>query len=275
MACRMLSLVLRRKTVHSSPFFRLNPPYNKVGLSTASFFHRLTSSVRNDPFVKLSVSLCALIAGGTLVMELYNRLKKKSSPSVHMLPPGFGHHSVRRESVLAELHNKILKDKSKELPPVVYVTGSPGSGKTEVIRQFSNEYGRKKWLGLRSVPAVVITIEATSQKTLQLSLHEATNRLGLQPSSSSESMLLAILSQLISKDLPWLLVFDNLTETTEFFLENLLEKCSLECLPSQSSGAVLITTSIPLRHNKCTLQVPQRFDVFIDWSSFIDIIYCH
>lgn len=251
----MLSLSLRRKRLS----FKLSPSHvNNAGFSTASYFQRLASAVRNDPFVKLSASLCALIVGGTLVMELYNRLKRKNSPNVFMLPPVFGHHSIRRESLLAELHKKILKDMSNGLPPILYVTGSPGSGKTELIRQFSNEYGLKKWLGLRSVPAVVVTVEATSLKTLQLSLCEATNRLGLQPSSSSESMFSAVLSRLVSNNVPWLLVLDHVTETTHSVLDTLLKKCALECSPSRTSGAVLITTSLPIPESKCTLQVPQR-----------------
>ena len=253
MAYRVMLSALRRRSGcdYSRPALD-----GKLRLSTSSF-QRVSTAIKNDPFVKLSLSLCALIVGGTLVMELYNRLRKNSSPSVLMLPPGFAHHSVRREPLLMELRKRVGKG---GMPTILYVTGSPGSGKTELVRQFSNEYGSKKWLGLKSVPAMVVCVEATSPEMLQLSLCEVANRLGLQPSSNTRSMFSAVFSRLMSNKLPWLLVIDHLTENTQSFLDGLLVKCVPEFLSSQSVGTVLITTSAPVQPNNQynMLQVSQR-----------------
>ena len=257
MAYRLVSLLLRKKSTLMKP-----PSHGRLHFSTASTFERVANTVKNDPFVKLSLSLCALIVGGTLVMELYNRLKKNSSPTVLMLPPRFAHYSVKRESLLTDLRNKVRKHSSKQTPPILYVIGPPGSGKTELIWQFCEEYGPRKWLGLKSVPAVVVCLDATSPEALQLSLSEAANRLGLQPASSTQAAFSAVLSWLASNRLPWLLVIDHLTENTQSCLKDVLTKCVPECVSSKSAGAVVITTSLPMPsspHNQLALQVSQRF----------------
>lgn len=218
--------------------------------STASVLRRTFEGVKRDPFIKLSLSLGALIVGGTLIMELYKKLKRQKVSTMAILPPGFAHHSVKRQSLLVSICDqlKMLKSKSK-LPAVLYITGPPGCGKTELVRQFcmdSHMQSTKKWFKLKPDLPAVISLNATSPKLLQLSIEEIAYNLGLPEESNLERTLSSVFNKLSSSQLPWLLVIDNLTEDTTSLFRTLLDKCLSPC-----HGSILVTTrcSFPEVHS--------------------------
>lgn len=216
---------------------------------THSMFQKVVKTVQNDPFIKLSLSLCVLVGGGTLVMELYKKWKKSAVPKVLMLPGQFTHHSVNRQSLISHLHKELknLKSKYKGRPPLLYVTGLPGCGKTELVRQFSSDIAVscKKWLGLKTISPIVLCLDATSPLLLRLSLAEAASQVGVNSASTTETtedMFSALLTKVSADRLPWLLVVDNLTKDTVAPFEALLSK--FETGVGHEQGAVLVTTQI-------------------------------
>lgn len=234
-----------RKSIHLHPHLRGTTVRS---LSTTGLLQRALKMIQNDPFVKLSLSLCVLIVGGTLVMELYNKLKKNTAPTVFMLPFGFAHHSVKRESLLLQLHARLqkLRSQSKSQVPVLYVTGPPASGKTELIRQFCKHYVdiSKKWFGYKSVSPVVMCLDAGSPQLLHLSLIEAASNLGLYQPSTTDDAFSSILLELSTRKLPWLLVVDNLTGDTKSCFQALTTKYLSKS--SHGNGAILVTTNSTL-----------------------------
>jgi ATP/maltotriose-dependent transcriptional regulator MalT len=215
---------------------------------------RTFSTIRNDPFIKLSLSLCVLVGSGTLVMELYKKWKKNAAPKVMMLPSGFAHYSVDQYSQVSRLQKKLqyLASSRKGALPLLYITGSPGSGKTELVRQFCNNSSVfKKWLGLKSVTPVVLCIDASSPELLQMSLLEAAEQFNVNPASNLEDLFSALLTELSSNKRPWFLVVDNLTRNTAALFEALLNTSNTNC----HQGAVLVTTQLSPSENQATYEI--------------------
>ena len=217
--------------------------------------------VRNDPFIKFSLSLCAIVIGATVGMELYKKKKKTAAPSVSMLVPSCAHHTIKRDSLILQLQDKIEESRlcHKGTCPVVYVTGSEGSGKTQLVGQFSDHYAAShyKWFGLKAVLPTVLYLDIGSPELMELSLIEAAHSLGLQQvqTSGSESLFSAVISKLASTQLPWLLVMDNLTEKTEFVFHSLVGKYLDD---SCALGTILVTSRKP-RHGDSSLPVSSRY----------------
>lgn len=223
------TLIFRRFLWHGSRYFR--------NVSTARPLQKAMRYVRNDPFIKLSASLCVLVIGGTLFVELYKRTKKIVSAPTRSLPPRFCHYAVKRKTLLLDLHNELKKVKanSNNQPAVLYIVGSRGCGKTELVCQFCDSYATKKWFGLKTVSPTVVSLNGISPEFLKLSIEDVACNLGLPRQLDLKDTFLAIVAKLSSK--PWLLVVDNLTEESD----SLFQTCVLSNVTT-SSGSLLITT---------------------------------
>ena len=223
--------------------------------TTPPVLQRIVNMVRNDPFVKVSLSLCVIVGGGTLVMELYKKWKKNAPPKVLLFPSGFAHYSVSRQSMVSHIQKELqqLRSKCNLFSPLLYVTGPPGCGKTEVVRQFCNNATvAKKWFGLKSVTPIVLCLDAGSPTLLQASLAEAASGLGIQPASNLENLFSMVLTGLSSKQSPWFLIVDNLTKDSSSLFESLVNK--LTKMDGNNQGAILITSRLPpqgLVHSVC------------------------
>lgn len=262
-----LSLLCRR-----SGKLNLNPSWPKRvshnATPTPSILHRVVNTVRNDPFIKLSLSLCVLVGGGTLIIELYNKWKKTIAPKVLMLPSEFAHHSINRQSLVSHLRKELqnLRSRCESVPPLLYISGPPGCGKTELVRQFCKDTSvSKKWLGLKSLPPMVLCVDATSPVLLQSSLAEAASCLGVHPASNIEELFSGVLTKLSASQLPWFLIVDNLTRDTASLFEALVNKLKNSSYHQQ--GAMLITTQCPPeRGTHWSIFEMSRYDIGRIWE---------
>lgn len=226
---------------------------------------KVVQTLKNDPFIKLSVSLCVIVLGATLVIELHNKFKKKTLPVICLLPPKFSHHAIRRTSLLGQLEDKLQEVRRKSSDcPVVYVTGPAGCGKTQFLYQYCDQYMKShqyKWLGLKRVYPVVLYLDATSPQTLTSSLTGAVTEMGLGHVQPLEDNVSSIMSNLAQKQVPWLLVVDNLTEATmktpSFSL--LAEHMSTSADVGSTSEGTVLVASQDLPTDGESISIPSRY----------------
>lgn len=226
---------------------------------------KLVQTLKNDPFIKLSLSLCVIVLGGTLVIELHNKFKKKTSHAVCLLPPTFAHQAVKRSSLLGQLGDELQKvrDEKHSGCPVLYITGPAGCGKTQLLHQYCDQYVRShqyKWLGLKRVSPVVLYLDAASPDILASSLTEAVKQIGLKDALSLDENVSALVSSLNLKQVPWLLVVDNLTEKTKMEPPFTLLAEHVATLDSDSNkeGSVLVASQ-DLHANVESMSIPSRY----------------
>lgn len=227
--------------------------------------------VQNDPFMKLSLSLCVLIIGGTILMELYNRLKAVVPHTVVMPMPGFSHYAVWRDGLILQLKKKLeeLRHQQKHKCPVLHVIGPPGSGKSELVRQFSDYYVKtsQKRYGLKLIAPTVLYLDGTSSYALSCSLAEAFITLGLGEMVSEEKTWSAIVAQLTSTKLPWLIVVDNVKEDVYPRIKSLMTSFPLD---TDNHGAILITSQTT-SEEEASLFVGPRLDT-LDYIMIIQFL---
>ena len=98
---------------------------------------------------------------------------------------------------------------------VVYVVGPPAYGKTQLARQFAEEYYAKKKRSYIFRTLVVASVDATSELSLLGSYQSLASKLHVPGSYSMEENLLilgtAIAAELKIRQHGWLLILDNLT----------------------------------------------------------------
>ncbi|KAK4175850.1 hypothetical protein QBC36DRAFT_330574 [Triangularia setosa] len=126
-----------------------------------------------------------------------------------------------RKTELAKL-DKAFQDVTKSLQQRFVIYGLGGSGKTELAFKFANEYKDKFW--------GVFFVDGSSQKNASSSYAEIATIGGVEPNEKAAK------NWLTTRDLPWLLIIDNVDDD-----ETNLE----ELLPGGDKGCVLITTRNP------------------------------
>ncbi|KAK0748429.1 hypothetical protein B0T21DRAFT_356540 [Apiosordaria backusii] len=126
-----------------------------------------------------------------------------------------------RKTELAKL-DKAFRDVTKSTQQRFVIFGLGGSGKTELAFKFANEYKDKFW--------GVFFVDGSSQKNASSSYAEIASIGGVEPNEKAAK------NWLTTRDLPWLLIIDNVDDD-EINLE--------EVLPGGDKGCVLITTRNP------------------------------
>lgn len=181
--------------------------------------------IRDNPYTKFSLTICAIVLGLSITVELFKRFKKKKSPAVALYPPKVGHFTVKRQDLLKKIDrivDLVTKQKGPDCP-VLNIKGEPGSGKSELVHQYVLQFintRSSKWFGLHSVHPVVLYVNGSSADLFESSLKEAAFSLGIKDSdlevATSVSMVrglsAAIRSKLFEGNCPWLIVVDNLTK---------------------------------------------------------------
>ena len=191
---------------------------------------RVGKFLRDNPYTKFSLILCALVLCFSVGFDLYTKLKKRKIPEVIVYPPRVGHYTVERSADIAVIEQK-LQALRKQRCAILYIEGVSGAGKTELAYQYAEYIVRSssKWLGLRSVKPTVLYVNGGTEESLEDSLREAAFSLGLKEGdftttneeqeqksltwcSRLTTLAVALRSKLASNKLPWLIVVDNLKE---------------------------------------------------------------
>ena len=258
---------------HTVRFYVKTPPTTTpINSSQLNIFQRARKYVRDNPYTKFSLTLCAIVLGLSVAIELVKKYKKKKPPSIVGSLPTVGHYTIQRSSEVGSISGKLksLDGSNHRGVPLIFVTGPSGVGKTEIVSQYVKLYTASctKWFGLKSVQPIVLFINGRNKLTFDLSLRDAAVSLGLneaefdredQRQQSSLPILSQIHSKLVEKKLPWLIVVDGLDE------ESLVSDLSsvvggLPCPSSSASsdwssptGGVVITTTAA-----AAPQVPQE-----------------
>ena len=258
---------------HTVRFYVKTPPTTTpINSSQLNIFQRAQKYVRDNPYTKFSLTLCAIVLGLSVAIELVKKYKKKKPPSIVGSLPTVGHYSIQRSSEVGSISGKLklLDGSNHRGVPLIFVTGPSGVGKTEIVSQYVKLYTAlcTKWFGLKSVQPIVLFINGRNKLTFDLSLRDAAVSLGLneaefdredQLQQSSLPILSQIHSKLVEKKLPWLIVVDGLDE--ESLVSDLSSVVgSLPCPSSSASsdwssptGGVVITTTAA-----AAPQVPQE-----------------
>lgn len=253
---------------HTIRFYVQTPPTTTpTNSSQLNIFQRARKYVHDNPYTKFSLTLCAIVLGLSVAIELVKKYKKKKPPSIVGSLPTVGHYTIHRSSEVGSISGKLksLDGSNHRGVPLIFVTGPSGVGKTEIVSQYVKLYMASctKWFGLKSVQPIVLFINGRNKLTFDLSLRDAAVSLGLNEAEfdredqSSLPILSRIHSKLVKKKLPWLIVVDGLDE------ETLVSDLSsvVGSLPSSSAssdwssptGGVVITTTAAVAP-----QVPQE-----------------
>lgn len=263
--CYLSSYCARLRTAGRARKVQLKPNVLR-GLSTAKSWRsggaKLAQTIKNDPFVKLSLSLFVIVVGGTAVLEIYNKFKKRSTQAVSALPPSFGHRAVKRVSLLRQIEKKLheVANKSDEGCPVLYVTGPAGCGKTQVLNQFCTHFiqaHQYKWFGLKRVFPIVIYLDASSPASLALTVTMAMKALSMKEEKVLERNVSAMMECLKKQQVPWLLMIDGFTDKTasEAMLTAILKQLS-EC--SSRQGCALVAGQVTTPPDVEAMAIPSR-----------------
>lgn len=248
------------------------PTTTPTNHSQLGIFQRARQYVRDNPYTKFSLTLCAIVLGLSIAVELVKKYKKKKPPSIVGSLPTVGHYTIQRSSQLGSISSKLksLDGNKHRGVPLVFLTGPSGVGKTELVSQYVKLYTASctKWFGLKSVQPIVLFINGRNKTTFDLSLRDAAVSLGLnetefdggqQQHSSPLPILSRIHLRLVERKVPWLMVVDGLDDKS--LISDLTSVVGSLPHPSSSSssfdwssptGGVVVTTATS------TPQVPRE-----------------
>lgn len=237
------------------------PTTTPTNPSQLSIFQRAQQYIRDNPYTKFSLTLCVIVLGLSIAIELVKKYKKKKPPSIVGSLPTVGHYTIQRSSEVGDISRRLKSlDNNHRGVPLVFVTGPSGVGKTEVVSQYIKLYTASctKWFGLKSVQPIVLFINGRNKSTFDLTLRDAAVSLGLNEADFDRAQQLPLLSQihsrLVERKLPWLIVVDGLDDNlvSDFMsvVGDLPRPSSSPDWSSPTGGVVVTTTSTP--------QVPQE-----------------
>ena len=219
-----------------------------------SIFQRALKYIRDNPYTKFSLTLCAIVLSLSVAVELGKKYKKKKPVSIVGSMPAVGHYTVQRSSEVTTITNKLKSLHNGRGVPLVFVTGPSGIGKTELVSQYVKVYTESctKWLGLKSVQPVVLFINGRNKTTFDLSLRDAAISLGLKEGDfdSEQPLLSRVHSRLVERNLPWLIVVDGLDDSLVADLTSVVATLPQSSDWNSSTGGVVVTTT--------STQVPQE-----------------
>ena len=116
------------------------------------------------------------------------------------------------------MYRDLRQNASSATVTAVYLTGPPGCGKTQLARQFGEEFALEE---LSNEPRIVVTLRAQTPESLLESYKELHDKLGIQEQRDKERTLLKQLAMysnevknlLLNSSNAWLLIVDNVTAT--------------------------------------------------------------
>lgn len=254
---------------HPVRSYMQTPPTNTpTNPSQLSIFQRARQYIRDNPYTKFSITLCAIVLGLSVALELVKKYKKKKPPSIVGSLPTVGHYTIQRSSEITDLSSKLRSLDNHRGIPLVFVTGPSGVGKTVVVSQYIKVYTASctKWFGLKSVQPIVLFINGRNQSTFDLSLKDAAVSLGLKETDlerEEQSALFSLVhSRLVERKLPWLIVVDGLDHSlvSDFtsVMSNLPNSSASSDWSSPARGVVVTTTSTPDVPQENILPVKER-----------------
>ena len=217
-----------------------------TSLQQRTIFQRVQQYIRENPYTKFSLTVCAIVLGLSVAVEMGKKYKRKRPPNIHGSLPTVGHFTVQRSSEVARIADKVKSVCRSGGFPFVCVTGPPGVGKSELASQYVKAFTEScyKWFGLKPVKPVVLFINGRTRTTFDLSLKEAGLSLGLRDGDfdMEQSVLSLVHTRLVESKLPWLVVMDGLED--DLTTELMKDLASLPRSHDQSAtGAVVITTT--------------------------------
>ena len=225
-----------------------------------TLFQRVRQYIRDNPYTKFSLTVCAIVLGLSLAVELGKKYKRKKPPNIVGSLPAVGHFTVQRSREVAEIDDKLRSLRKGGGFPFVCITGSPGTGKSELVSQYIKVFTEScyKWLGLKAVQPVVLFINGTNKTTFDLSLREVAMSLGLKEGDfdTEKSVLSLVHSKLVESKLPWLVVIDGLESS---LISELVSQLSSLPRPSDRNGAVVMTTTNTQVPKENRLAIKERY----------------
>ena len=135
----------------------------------------------------------------------------------------------------------------EDVVKTVYLTGQPGSGKTELARQYGEQFRKERYLDDTSKP-LVITLNGNSEESLFKSVKEATREIrSSKPSNDLMDLMKELSNYFRYYSGAWLLVIDDMFEKKTF--NNLFPRPGAK---EWGGGRVLVTTQdndlVPVCH---------------------------
>lgn len=188
---------------------------------------------------------------------------KKSKPlSIVGSLPAVGHYTVQRSSEVMEVSARLKSLRKQGVIPLLYVTGSAGVGKSEIITQYVKLFTEScyKWFGLKSVQPVVLFINGKNKTTFDLSLREVAVSLGLKETDfeSEQPLLCQVHSRLVESKLPWLIVVDGLDDSLVSSFSSVVASLPQSSDWKSPGGAVVVTTRCTQLSQENQLMVKER-----------------
>ena len=243
------------------------PTTTPTNPSQLSIFQRARQYIRDNPYTKFSLTLCAIVLGLSVAVELVKKYKKRKVPSIVGSLPTVGHYTIQRSHEVTDISSRLKSLDNHRSVPLVFVTGPSGIGKTELVSQYIKVYTASctKWFGLKSMQPIVLFVNGGNKSTFDLSLRDAAVSLGLKEADlemeEQSSLLSLVHSRLEERKLPWLIVVDGLDDSLVSDLMSVvanLPHSSSSDWSSPTGGVVITTTSTPQVPQENILAVKER-----------------